>query len=90
MKTLPVAWTKSFTGESGQAARVFATTMGHVGDLSSEGFRRLLVNACYWCLGMEGQIPERANVELVGKYEPSPIGVGKHVRGLKPSDHRLN
>jgi len=90
MKTLPVAWIKSFTGESGKPARVFATTMGHVGDLSSEGFRRLLVNASYWCLGMEDQIPERANVELVGKYELSPIGVGKHVRGLKPSDHRLN
>jgi hypothetical protein len=89
-KTLPVAWTKTFTGASGRPARVFTTTMGHGGDLHSEGFRRLLVNACYWCLGMESEIPERAKVDLVGAYEPNPIGVGKHKRGVKPADHRLN
>jgi len=88
-KTLPIAWTKTFTGGSGKPARVFTTTMGHGGDLQSEGFRRLLVNACYWCLGMEEQIPSRAKVDLVGKYEPNQIGVGKHKRGLKPADHKL-
>jgi hypothetical protein len=58
--------------------------MGHAGDLKSEGFRRLLVNACFWCLGMEDQIPARADVSLVGPYEPTPIGTRGHRKGLTP------
>jgi hypothetical protein len=61
--------------------------MGHAGDLQSEGFRRLLVNAVYWLLGME--VPERAKVDFVGEYKPTPIGFGGHKKGVKPSDHRL-
>ena len=52
---VPVAWTKSYTGAKGKAARIFTTTMGHCGDLQCENFRRLLVNACYWCMGLEAQ-----------------------------------
>jgi Trehalose utilisation len=81
---VPVAWIKTYTGPSGKAARIFTTTMGHAGDFKSEGFRRLLVNACYWCLGMEDQIPARSDVAFVGKYDPEPIGVGKHRQGLTP------
>jgi hypothetical protein len=85
----PVAWTKTFTGTSGKPARVFTTTMGHAGDLENEGVRRMLVNACYWATGLENQIPTRANVDLVGKYQPSGIGYGKFRKGLKPEDHKL-
>lgn len=63
--------------------------MGHAEDLLSEGFRRLLVNGCYWAMGMEDQIPDRSEVELVGKYRPTPIGFGGHLRGVKPRDHRI-
>ncbi|MCX8036517.1 MAG: ThuA domain-containing protein [Candidatus Sumerlaeia bacterium] len=86
---LPVAWTKTFTGSQGKAARVFVTTMGHNGDFLSEGFRRLLVNACYWALGMEDKIPQRAKVDFVGEYKPSDIGMKKHKTGVKPSDYQL-
>ena len=86
---VPVAWVKTYTGTQGKASRVFTTTMGHGGDLESEGFRRLLVNACYWAMGMEGQIPPRAPVGLVGAYAPNPIGVGGQKKGLRPADHRL-
>lgn len=88
-KPLPVAWTKTYTGTQGKASRVFATTMGHGGDLKSEGFRRLLVNACYWALGMEDQIPARSKADLVGEYNPNPIGSGGHKQGLKPEDYKL-
>ena len=54
---MPVAWTKTFTTPAGKNARVFTTTMGASQDLANEGLRRLLVNACYWALGMEEQIP---------------------------------
>jgi hypothetical protein len=63
--------------------------MGHGDDFKSEGFRRLLVNACYWGLGMEKEIPDKSVVDLVGDYEPNPIGVGGHKTGLKPSDFSL-
>ena len=45
---MPVAWVKTFTGESGKPARVFTTTMGAATDLESAGVRRMLVNAVYW------------------------------------------
>jgi type 1 glutamine amidotransferase len=86
---VPVAWTKTYTGSEGKTARVFTTTMGHAHDLKSEGFRRLLVNAAYWCVGMEDEIPERAKVDFVGEYDPNPIGIGKFKKGLKPSDHAI-
>ena len=86
---VPVAWTKTYTGASGNASRVFTTTMGHPLDFTSEGFRRLLVNACYWGLGMEPDIPQRGDVRFVGAYIPSRIGVGGHRRGVRPSAHAL-
>lgn len=89
-KPVPVAWTKTYTGTSGKPARVFTTTMGHNGDLKSEGFRRLLVNAAYWCMGMENKIPARADVDLVGEYKPTPIGMNGFVKGVKPSDHKID
>jgi len=88
-KLVPVAWTKTYTGEKGKTTRVFTTTMGHSFDLNSEGFRRLLVNACYWAMGMEDKIPAKSKVDFVGRYDPNKIGVGKHKKGLKPSDHKL-
>ncbi len=74
---VPVAWTKSYTGASGKTARVFTTTMGHPGDFLNEGFRRMMVNACYWAPGMEAKIPARAKVDFVAPYSPSPIGFRK-------------
>jgi len=88
-KPVPVAWTKTYAGEKGKAARVFTTTMGHSFDFFSEGFRRLLVNACYWATGMEDKIPARSKVDLVGEYKPNNIGMGGHKKGLKPSDHAI-
>ena len=86
---VPVAWTKTYTGEKGKTARVFTTTMGHSFDFLNEGVRRLAVNACYWAMGMEDQIPAKSNVDVVGSYKPNKIGMGKHQTGLKPSDHEL-
>ena len=88
-KLVPVAWTRTYTGETGKTSRVFTTTMGHSFDLNSEGFRRLLVNACYWGMEMEDKIPDKSKVDLVGTYKPNKIGMGKHQTGLKPSDHKL-
>ena len=83
---MPVAWIKTFTGRSGKTARVFNTTMGAAEDMESEGLRRLLVNASYWALGMEGKIPSKAKVEIVGEYDARPFGFGEFKKGMKPSD----
>ncbi len=89
MELVPVAWIKTYTGTEGKASRVFTTTMGSGRDLQSEGLRRLLINACYWCLGMEDQIPARAKADLVGEYNPKETGFAGHKKGLKPADHGI-
>jgi len=83
---MPLAWTRPFTGSRGRTSRVVCTTMGAAVDIQNEGLRRLLVNACYWGLGLEDRIPPRSNVDLVGAYSPLNFGFGKHRAGLRPSD----
>lgn len=68
-KLLPVAWVKS--------PRVFMTTMGHALDFKNEGFRRLMVNACYWAAGLEKQISAHSDIDLVDEYNPSSIGLAQ-------------
>jgi hypothetical protein len=86
---MPVAWVKTYTAAQGRTGRVFTTTMGSALDLESEGLRRLLVNAAYWCVGMEDQIPARAKVDLIGSYHALPFGFGKCRKGVKPADHAM-
>jgi len=88
-KQYPVAWIKTFTGTSGKASRIFTTTMGHGDDLKSEGLRRLLVNACFWGMGLEDKIPAAASVDFVTPYDPVGIGYCRYKKGLKPADHKL-
>jgi len=86
---VPVAWTKIYKHEdTGNVSKVFTSTMGHSGDFKNEDFRRLMVNAVYWSLEMK--VPEMANVDIVGTYDPNPIGFGKYKEGILPSDHALN
>jgi hypothetical protein len=85
---MPIAWVKTYRGAQGKTARVFTTTMGSSQDLLSEGFRRLLVNACYWAVGLEDKIPTRSEVGLVGDYRPRPFAFGGFARGLRPRDLR--
>ena len=83
---MPIAWTRLYKTSSGATARVFTTTMGASQDLLSEGFRRLLVNACYWTLGMDDRIPPRSNVAIVGEFVPRPFGFGTYQKGRRPSE----
>ena len=86
---MPVAWTKTWAPAEGKKALIFTTTMGSSTDLECEGLRRLLVNASYWCLGMEDRIADRAKVDVVGDFAPTPFGFNKAKKGVKPSDHRM-
>jgi hypothetical protein len=86
---MPLAWVRTYTGEGGKPSRIFATTMGAAVDLEIEGLRRLIVNACYWAVGLEKRIPRKADVACVGDYKPSWFGFGKFKKGLKPEDLAL-
>lgn len=85
---MPLLWTKSFQGRSGKSSRVICTTMGASVDLQSAGLRRALVNACYWGLELEDQIPPASNVDYVSPYHPRFFGFGKHEPGVRPADLR--
>jgi hypothetical protein len=86
---MPLVWLRDYTGENGKTSKVFTTTMGAAVDLENEGLRRLLVNAAYWAVGLEGQIPAKANADYVGDYKPGWFGFGKFKPGLKPEDLAL-
>jgi type 1 glutamine amidotransferase len=83
---VPIAWTKSYTGSAGKSARVFTTTMGHGDAFKVEDFRRMLVNSCYWCMGLEDKVDARLDVSIVGTYEPGPAGGQGLKTGVKPDD----
>ncbi len=82
---MPVAWTKSYS-TGGKTGKAFTTTMGSAQDISSEGFRRLLVNAAYWAVGLESSIPGSTAVDIVGEYKPSSFKNNGFHKGVKPSD----
>ncbi|MDX1947252.1 MAG: ThuA domain-containing protein [Pirellulaceae bacterium] len=86
---MPIAWTRTYTADSGKTGRAFCSTIGAATDLVAEGTRRLLVNACYWGAGLEEKIPEKSNVEIVGEFHPLPFKFGGFKPGVKPEDHRL-
>jgi len=81
---MPIGWTRTYKN-----GRTFTTTMGSADDLPSEGVRRMLVNAAYWCVGLEDSIKPDSKVDLVGEYVPTRFGFGKYIKGKKPSDYDL-
>ena len=81
---MPVAWTKLYKNESGKTNKVFTTTLGSGIDFADEDLRRLLVNATYWATGLD--VPERAEVNYVKRYEPQHFRSKKWRVNHKPSD----
>ncbi|MFY9343894.1 MAG: ThuA domain-containing protein [Planctomycetota bacterium] len=83
---MPVAWTRAYRAGNGKQARVFTTTIGSAQAFVREGTRRLLVNACLWCVGLEAAIRPDLDVRLVGDFAPGSFGFGGHKRGVLPAD----
>lgn len=84
---MPVAWVRVVRNDAGADNKVLCTTMGAATDLLSEGLRRLVVNGVFWGLGLE--VPEQADVTIVGGYEPTMYGFNGFKTGLKPADFVL-
>ncbi len=66
---MAVSWVKSYQVPGGKKGKVFTSTIGSSTDLTNEALRRLFVNATYWTLDLE--VPEKANAEIVGQYNPT-------------------
>jgi hypothetical protein len=84
---MPIAWTREHRNEAGKVNRVLCTTMGSATDLQSEGLRRLIVNGVFW--GLQMPIPARANVDLVGEFNPTMYGFNSFKKSTRPSDYEL-
>jgi type 1 glutamine amidotransferase len=85
-ETLPVAWTRLYAGESGRPARVFTSTHGASEDFLNEGFRRMLINAALWTVGLEDEIQPDDDVSLVGPYHPVRFSFDGYRRRVRPAD----
>ena len=81
---LPIAWTKTWTGNEGKASRIFHFTMGSAEDFANAGVRRLTINAVYWGLEMESAISRDASVDIVGEYQPLKAGFNYEKLGVTP------
>lgn len=83
---MPVLWVRNYKSKSSKEARIFTTTQGASEDILNDGFRRLLVNAHLWCLGMEDQIKPGNKIDFVGPYHPTTFSFTEFRRGIKPAD----
>ena len=81
---LPIAWTKTWTGNKGLPSKIFHFTMGSARDFENAGVRRLTTNAVYWGLGLEKAIKADSSVDIVGEYQPLKSGFGYEKLGVKP------
>ena len=81
----PVAWTKTYTGTSGKASRIFFTTLGHPYDWRNPNMRRLALNGIYWAL--DRPVSDSLDVAYAAPYLPNNSGFGlKFKQGRKPQD----
>ncbi len=81
---MPSEWTRTYKAANGKTGRVFTTLYGASEDITNEGYRRLLVNGCFWALGMETAIKPDLKVDLVGRYQPNTFGQAANAKGVKP------
>ncbi|TDB60430.1 ThuA domain-containing protein [Arundinibacter roseus] len=84
-KPVPVAWTKNYQVENGKSGRSFTTTHGASEDILNEGFRRMLINAAFWAMGMEKQIKASNPIAFVGPYTPTTFNFDGYKAQVKPS-----
>lgn len=81
---MPSEWTRTYQSKSGKTGRVFTSLYGTPEDLLNDGYRRMLVNGCFWAIGLENAIKPDANIAFVGPFKPNTFGGGAYARGIKP------
>jgi hypothetical protein len=81
---MPSEWTRTYTTPSGKVARVFTTLYGTPEDLTNDGYRRLVMNGCFWAIGLEDAITPELEIAFVGPFEPNTFSNGGYARGIRP------
>jgi hypothetical protein len=85
---MPIAWIREYTSDEGNTGRAFATTMGASVDFQNQGFRKLMVNACYWALNMESHIKAEDDAKIMGRFSPNNFGIGNFKKNRAPADFK--
>jgi putative membrane-bound dehydrogenase-like protein len=84
-KPMASEWTRTYDADGGVKARVFTSLYGASEDILNPGYRRMLVNAVYWSVGLEDRIKPDSDISFVGPYKPNTFRGGGHAKGIKPS-----
>ena len=82
----PVVWTREHKNEAGTTNKILCSTMGAASDMKDEALRRLVVNATYAFTGLD--VPEKANVDIVGEFAGTFYGFNGGIKGKKPADYK--
>lgn len=70
-----VAWTRVEALTAGHSSRRFYTTLGHPADFQQKGFRRMLINAMYWAMEKEYELPATGSrADWPDSLAPNPEG----------------
>ncbi|MCF6312048.1 MAG: ThuA domain-containing protein [Verrucomicrobiales bacterium] len=78
-------WTREYQGENGVKGRAFTSLYGASEDILNDGYRRMIINAVYWSLGLEDQIKADSYIAFVGPYKPNTFSGKGYAKGIKPS-----
>jgi hypothetical protein len=81
---MPIVWLRSYHSASGRTSQMLCSTIGAAIDLECEDLRRLMVNTSFFLTGLP--VPRRADVTLVGEYNPSMFGFDKYKRHVNVRD----
>jgi type 1 glutamine amidotransferase len=81
---MPIAWHREVGNEAGKTNKILCTTMGAATDLTNEDLRRLIVNGVFWGAGLK--VPAKADVTIVGDYQPNRYEFNGFKKGLKAAD----
>ena len=84
-ESCPGVWVRTYPG-SDKEGRVFTSLYGASEDLRDDGFRRMLINGCYWAMGMENAIEADMPIDFVGPFHPTTYRNGGHRQNVKPAD----
>ncbi len=81
---MPLVWVRDYKNSNGKTNKIVTSTIGAATDLLDADLRRMIVNAAYWTTQLP--VPTQANVDFVGKYEPTSFGFNTFKKGVKPFD----
>ena len=82
---MPSEWTRTYAAADGHQARVFTSLYGASEDIVNDGYRRLIINGCFWALGLESAITPKLAIGFVGPYKPNTFGEQVYAHGIMPA-----